>query len=365
MACMGVISFSRARDLILQADHDDLPLGDVCEQLIRAFRIVMSFDGCAFMTVDAETLLPTGGVVEGFDPSACIPFWDNELVDADFNKFNVLARSTEPLATLYEAVDGDLERSPRYRNLYRSLGAKDELRVAFMAGSSCIALAAFVRIEADGPFTEGELVDVRELLPTTTAVLRRAQGRGAAAAGSDAPVVLVLDATGSIVGQSAGADAVLDDLRTRGLSEPGVPTVIRVAAARAMSRAQRSPFVTRVRGESGRWLRVHVSAMSDGEGESLPSTVVTIEPARAHDLVPILLESYGLTERETEVTLLLARGLSAKEIAAELMISSHTVRDHVKAIYDKARVSSRGELVAHLFAEHIVHHFHGAVQHVA
>lgn len=360
---MGVVAYSRARDVLLAADRDELGLGDVCEQVVRAFRTVASFDGCALMTVDAETLLPTGGVVDGFDPTACVPFWDNELVDADFNKFNVLARSTDPVATLFEAVDGDLDRSPRYRKLYRDLGAHDELRVAFMAGSSCVALGAFVRISAEGPFTEGELVDVRELLPVTTSVLRRAQGRGAAA-GGEAPVVLMLDDQHQISAKSAGTDGVLADLCTRGVSEPGVPTVVRVAVARALGPRQRSPFVTRVRGESGRWYRLHVSAMSDAGGEHLTSPVVTIEPARPHDLVPILLESYGLTERETEVTMYLARGLAVKEISAELMISAHTVRDHVKAIYDKSGVNSRGELVAHLFAEHIVHHFHDAVQHV-
>ena len=32
--------------------------------------------------------------------------------------------------------------------------------------------------------------------------------------------------------------------------------------------------------------------------------------------------------------------------------SAHTVRDHVKAIFAKVGVSSRGELVARLFADH-------------
>jgi DNA-binding CsgD family transcriptional regulator len=39
-------------------------------------------------------------------------------------------------------------------------------------------------------------------------------------------------------------------------------------------------------------------------------------------------------------------------IGAELHLSPHTVRDHLKAIFAKVDVASRGELSAKLFAEH-------------
>ena len=44
--------------------------------------------------------------------------------------------------------------------------------------------------------------------------------------------------------------------------------------------------------------------------------------------------------------------------AAELFLSAHTVRDYIKAVFDKVSVSSRGELVAKLFAEHYADPFH-------
>ena len=53
----------------------------------------------------------------------------------------------------------------------------------------------------------------------------------------------------------------------------------------------------------------------------------------------MVLEGYGLTEREVGIVLYLARGLSSKEIAAELSLSPHTVRDHVKAIFRKCGVT--------------------------
>jgi DNA-binding NarL/FixJ family response regulator len=52
-----------------------------------------------------------------------------------------------------------------------------------------------------------------------------------------------------------------------------------------------------------------------------------------------------LTERETEVLALISKGFSVAEIAKLLAISAHTVATHVRAIYRKLEVSSRGEAV--------------------
>jgi HD-GYP domain-containing protein (c-di-GMP phosphodiesterase class II) len=56
----------------------------------------------------------------------------------------------------------------------------------------------------------------------------------------------------------------------------------------------------------------------------------------------------GLTEREVEVLRLLARGMSNKEIAAELVISPKTAGAHLEHIYSKLGVNNRA--MAGLFA---------------
>ncbi len=53
-----------------------------------------------------------------------------------------------------------------------------------------------------------------------------------------------------------------------------------------------------------------------------------------------------LTPRELEVLRLLPSGLTAEELAQELIISVHTVRSHLKSIYAKMGVHSRHEAVA-------------------
>jgi DNA-binding NarL/FixJ family response regulator len=65
-----------------------------------------------------------------------------------------------------------------------------------------------------------------------------------------------------------------------------------------------------------------------------------LEPARRPDQT-------GLSPRETEILALVARGLSNKQIAAELTLSEHTVHRHVANILVKLRLSSRTAAAAY------------------
>lgn len=56
------------------------------------------------------------------------------------------------------------------------------------------------------------------------------------------------------------------------------------------------------------------------------------------------LANYGLTRREREIALLLARGISYQAIAEQLFISLPTVKTHCSHIYKKCGVKSRHEL---------------------
>lgn len=57
-----------------------------------------------------------------------------------------------------------------------------------------------------------------------------------------------------------------------------------------------------------------------------------------------LCQRYGLTTRQAEVALLLARGYTNREVARCLRISHHTVRHHAEWVFDKMDVHSRAEL---------------------
>lgn len=61
-----------------------------------------------------------------------------------------------------------------------------------------------------------------------------------------------------------------------------------------------------------------------------------------------------LTKRESEILEMLCNGDNYKTIADSLFISGHTVRAHIKAIYRKLQVNSRGEAVNKAIKDRLV-----------
>jgi DNA-binding NarL/FixJ family response regulator len=72
---------------------------------------------------------------------------------------------------------------------------------------------------------------------------------------------------------------------------------------------------------------------------------VAVKAVPAPPAEPAQASSDTLTEREIGVLRALAKGLTYKEIGGEQSISAHTVAQHVKNIYRKLTVHSRGEAV--------------------
>ncbi|MBS1679719.1 MAG: LuxR family transcriptional regulator [Actinobacteria bacterium] len=359
---MATPSARRVREDLIEIGHRGLDAEAFSRAAARAIRRRVPFDGVCVLTLDPATLLPTAEtLIEDALPAEATPrLGEIEVGEPDFNKFRALARAGRPAATLSEATGRDLDRSRRHRELMRPHGFDDELRAAIVGPGGAWGAIALQRGAGERRFDRDDADLLASLSPVLAEGLRQTVLLAAAtnaedAAGDTEVGMLLLAADGSVAEADGNAWHWLADL---GLTGSGpVPVAVRAVAGQArrlisaavVGDAPRQAASVRVPARSGRWLTLRGSVLGDGERAR---TAVTIEPAAATQLAPLIAAAYGLTDRERAVTELVAQGRSTNEIALRLHLSTYTVQDHLKAVFEKLGVGSRGEVVAQLFFRH-------------
>lgn len=340
----------------------DLPPLALLEEVSRRVRSVVPYAAAGWLPTDPATLLHTSAFSEDVPSDVHMRLIDNELTADDFAKFSDVARLPRPVLRLSEATAGELERSPRHRTLNQPAGWRAELRVAFRTRGACWGVACMTRMDGEPDFSDAETEFVARVAAHVGHGLRTALLLDASAGDSSTgagPGMVILTDEDEVEALTGEAEHWLSKLPADGLTVPAVVLqVARRARAHAESGRAGPPARARVLLPSGRWLLVH-GARLRSRSAGTPRTAVVLEPARGADLAPLIVELYELTDREREVTRLLARGMPVEQIAASLWISPHTARDHTKAIFAKLGVSSRPELTALLFHEHVLPSFRG------
>lgn len=319
----------------------------------RAAGLVLSrllpHDGVCWFTMDPATSLPTSHVSERSIPPEQVPrLAENEYTEPDVNKFSVLARDRAPAASLLRATRARPETSLRYCEVLRPNGIRDELRVALVRDGVAWGGLALYRRRTEA-FGEADIRTAAEGAGTLAEGIRRSVLRGAVAADDpEGPGLVVLDGSNRIVLKNPAAKRWLDDIVTvpKPTASAPLPDVLHALAARA----RKGDDVAQVRlpRRGGGWLIADASLIDD----SGDAVAVVLQAAGPFELAPILVTAYGLTDRERDVTALVIRGRSNKEIAAALFVSPYTVQDHLKHVLAKVGVRTRGELVARVFFEH-------------
>jgi DNA-binding CsgD family transcriptional regulator len=347
-------------ELLDRAARSTDPLGMFAEAS-HHLRRLMPYDAAVWRVTDPQTGMMAAPIrAENLDEQGCAVYWECELFTENVNLFRDLAQAERPVAGLRETT-GDLPaRSSLYQSFMKPRGLQDELRAVLRVGGRPHGHISLFREKGRPAFAGAETKLVESLITPLARKLRSFAGTVPQCLPDTrhGPGLLLFDAAGALLSANDDALAHLDDLpegpAVRTASGMRVPAWIQSTALKARAIAQerdRGHARVRVRARSGRWLVCHASCLREADGSLGPSAVV-IEPAKTSEVVPLIVDAYELTERETEVTQCIARGLSTGQIAQQLHLSPHTVRDYVKAVFEKVGVSSRGELVGKLFTEY-------------
>jgi DNA-binding CsgD family transcriptional regulator len=358
---MDVRFAERVRQEIIRLCHAGLDSRTFRVEAVRSIRRIIPLDVSFFATADPATLLYTSAVRDDFLAQASPLFLEREFLKDDPIQFARLARGRSLVNSLGMATKGELTQSPRYQEILAPLELGDELRAVLKVGSKCWGFMCLHRERSSPNFTPAEAAFLAKLTPYLAEGLRTSLLIGGVQATSlqpEGPGLVLLGDDLSLVAMTPAAEGWLAEVAESDWpSSSELPETVYAVAARLLALEHGGSHAppdlmarVRLRTASGRWLVLHASRLrtADIEGQ----IAVIFEEARPSEIAPLIVDAYGLTKREGEITQLVLRGLSTAEVSEELHITSNTVRDHFKAIFDKVGVRSRRELVGRVFAQH-------------
>jgi DNA-binding CsgD family transcriptional regulator len=312
----------------------------VTELHVAAIRLVgrvVGTDLTCWATLDPETLaistMVSGDarIPQEYEPLLAA----SEYSGTEPHTFAELARRSAVVAKFSDLPSREIARSSRFNDVWRPLGLDRELRVTFRVDGACWGAAGLVRRVNDYSDREVEvLAAVAPAIAAATRVAVRNDPYGSP--GGNGPAIVLAGPGGEVRAVTPAARSWQDRLDE--IAPGRFLTMMRGARAAASG-----TFRMRLRDARGGWAILHASTLVDDD-----RTVVTIEPATGQHLIGMLIAAYGLTTRERDICHEVISGHSTSDIAGRLHITTHTVQDHLKSVFAKVGVRSRGELVARI-----------------
>jgi len=321
-------------------------------QLVEELRRAVPFDSYAWVLTDPETAV--GSVPLADVPAPLLPQLPR-LIRLKYlttvNRWTTLGPT--PVALLQEATCGKPDRSLLWRELLSSHGVGDVASVVFADQFGCWGFLELWRSGHSARFGAPEASYLTRAAPPVTAALRRSQAATFEIESHPAPalgpVVLLLSAALDVRTQTPQTQENLRVLVPPSGDAPPIPaSAYHVAAQLLAVEAGVDSNVpsARVHLSGGLWVTLRAARIGDSAPADQGDIAVTIEVTPPRARAAVFARAYGLGAREREVLDHLVVGCDTREVARRMVLSEHTVHDHVKSIFAKTSASSRGTVVS-------------------
>jgi len=293
------------------------------ERVLEALRRAVPFDAHVWPLTDPVTRV-------GTSPHADVPM----LPWADLPRL-VLNRYVDP--------------EHAWREQVAALGVRDTTTVALSDRFGDWAWLELWRCQ--GGFSAEETALLAALTGTLTQAVRETQARtfveDAERLDLAGPAVVLLGPGLDVVSQTSTAGAALLQLNPPGeepIQDPIPAAAINVGAALLAAEAgvPVGPPWSRVHLGGGCWVTLRAERLTGG---GIAVTIETSTPAERREVFAL---AHGLSPREREVLGRLATGADSRAVARTLVLSEHTVNDHVRAVLAKTGSATRQVLLSRI-----------------
>jgi DNA-binding CsgD family transcriptional regulator len=339
----------RCRERLSRLSESSLDAEPIQREAIADLRRVIGFDRWCWAFADPLTLIPLGGIADHDYGPRLARSLELEYSGGDFATMGALARRTVPVASLSAETGRDLARSPRWDEILRPVGIGDEAVLACRDALGCWGWIKAYRDSGDPAFTDDDLELLAAVGPSLGSALRRRIGGATPIAGGlpSAPGVIVLDGDLNAISWTAEARDWAAALPAASVFAAWgmLPATVYPAAALARSGSATNETRALERAVDGRWVKIEAAPL---DGEDGGRIAVVLRAAAPSETFELLCRAYALTTRERQVVAALIAGDDTRAITERLVISRHTVQDHLKAVFAKVGVRSRRELLARL-----------------
>ncbi|HET7571899.1 MAG TPA: helix-turn-helix transcriptional regulator [Gaiellaceae bacterium] len=339
---------NRARERLEALARAGLGSEEARREAIATLRPALEFERWCWPLTDPDSALSTSGIAE-FDLWAELPRIAVLEERGDVTSKPALALGACASVALSAATGGDLGRSTRWRECLRPYGVGDELMTVCRDRHGCWGSVELLRDSDDPPFADEDVLLLHRLAPALATLLRNGL-RADLRASTDAraplpPATLLVDAELRATSWTPSFREWLAELPTGPETLPPAVYELGTRVLTPPEEASGLPATARVRTRSGRWATLEAAPL---EGAERGRAAIAIRDATTDEVFDLLAHAYDLTPRERQLAALMLDGLATKQLAAALSISPHTVQDHLKAIFAKTNLRSRGELVSRL-----------------